>query len=201
MPAVDIRRCPFERRARLYRQYDDILRHHTRFFAAAALINSLLHGLNRPAARWAVKRSALRYLHDTGAYLESLNVMQALHLRSQASAAQPVGAFSAELLDERMVRFEQSAVQRRLEAWALDAPRTHGRVLDHLDNLLNTPLARCMPRTIGRGALPVLHLMSRVREQVGGNLQFARQLHREAIGLALIAAVRSSEEDYSPPRW
>jgi hypothetical protein len=173
----------FQSRARLYAALDSRLQSKTRFFGAACVTNRVL-------AHWASMGAVAHaglcadWLSELGAALESVN-------RSIAAAVHN-GDLTGPELDERIVFIEQSVVETSLRRARASQTQAYLNVLPALDALLNheswlsawhfSPAVRWYRRVLA-GA----------REELRSPFEFARQCHREKIGMALIVALRRGE--------
>jgi len=119
----------FRFRVQLYSQWDRKLASQTRFFGAAALINTALADLcTHPIAALLLSRSTMDFLSKTGRSLESLNVTLADRIHNSA--------IRADDLDHFMVLTEQNIVERALQSVrATDATR-FSTVVTQINRLL-----------------------------------------------------------------
>jgi hypothetical protein len=162
----------FARRAGLYQQLDLQLRSRTRFFAAAALTNSVLANL----FRFMPKRSlqdTYDLLSEAGAVLETANLAWAWDLVQTAAVADEV--------DQLFVRREQ----RLLQAFCCRAP-----VDADLNRLLNGRHWALLgapwlgpSRRFGR-------ILLNVRTELGDCFDFNLESHRVQLGLGIVLDVR-----------
>jgi hypothetical protein len=124
------------------------------------------------------------WLADLGAALERVNRSLALDVHA--------GRLTGPALDARIVSIEQSVVERTLERSRVSRSGTCD-VLPALDALLNdsgwVSAVHFSPavRAYGR-------VLADVRRELGSPIEFARQPHREKIGMALIGALRRARE-------
>lgn len=180
----------FQHRARLYGALDSRLRSKTRFFGAACVTNRVL-GLLASVGSATVHGdlcACADWLSDLGASLETVNCAIADAVCS--------GRLTGLALDKRIVSLEQWVVEQSLEGARSSRTAVYFEVLPALDALLNQ-----------QGWLSILHfsstvrwyrrVLSQVRDELRSPIEFARQAHREKIGLALIGALRR-EQDLSP---
>jgi hypothetical protein len=119
----------FRFRVQLYSQWDRKLATQTRFFGAAALINTALADLcTHPIAALLLCRSTMDFLSKTGRSLESLNVTLADRIHNSA--------IRSDDLDHFMVLTEQNIVERALQSVrATDATR-FSTVVTQINRLL-----------------------------------------------------------------
>jgi hypothetical protein len=174
----------FQHRARLYGVLDSRLHSKTRFFGAACATNRVFGQLASLGGAIAHASVCSHWLSELGTSLEIVN-------RSIADAVH-TGRLGGPGLDERIVSIEQSVVERSLQ-WA-KASRAGAEcdVLPTLDALLNH-----------RGWISTLlfspavqwyrRVLAEVRHELKSPIEFARQLHREKIGIALIGALQREE--------
>lgn len=123
-----------------------------------------------------------RWLWNIGALLETINFALANEVGK--------GSLCGPGLDERLIGIEQSAVED-----ALQRARTRGRPAGYADFALQ--MNDLLNNGPWMGALhfsPKVRWYSRVlvsvREQLAAPLDFARQQHREAIGVRLTRALQ-----------
>jgi hypothetical protein len=128
----------FYRRACTYSHLDERFARYTRFFAAAALTNTVLAELSTHRARWiCISRTTIGALITLGGLLEALNLSRARRLEVEAAAGG---------LDATFVQMEQSYVESVLRTWSRSsAPRYH-QLIAELDGLL---------RVITTGRVPI----------------------------------------------
>jgi hypothetical protein len=130
------------------------------------------------------------WLSDLGASLETVN-------RSIAEAVH-TGRLAGPALDERIVSIEQSVVERSLDRARASRTSAYCEVLPALDALLNH-----------QSWMSTLHFSSTVRwyrrvlagvrHELKSSIEFARQRHREKVGMALISALRREEDPFRQP--
>jgi hypothetical protein len=122
------------------------------------------------------------WLSELGSSIETVNcsIADAVH----------TGRLTGPALDERIVSIEQSFIERSLDnARTSRQSRAYLEVLPALDALLNhrswistlhfSPAVRWYER-----------VLAEVRDELRSPIEFARQRHREKIGMALIGALR-----------
>jgi hypothetical protein len=170
---------PFELRAARYGQWDARLRHVTRFFGAACMTNRVLGYVGSRAGQLLCSEDTCRWLAGTGALLEAENVAIADALYR--------GRLGGPSLDARIVSIEQGIVEAALQA-ASGSPH-HSRLLAELNAHLNYGCSAARMH-FNSGVRWYSRVLSAVRAELAGPLDFAVQGHREAIGLALIARLR-----------
>lgn len=174
----------FQSRARLYGALDSRLHAKTRFFGAACITNRVLAYAASVGGALAYAGACADWLADLGAALEAVN-------RSLAEVVYQ-GTEAGPQLDERIVCIEQSVVEQSLRDARSSRFNAYLEVLQALDAILNHA-----------SWLSALHVSSTVRwyrrvlagvrDELNSPLEFARQNHREKIGMALITALRRGE--------
>jgi hypothetical protein len=170
----------FARRSVLYTRCDAKLRDHTRFFAAAALVNAVLarHFGVLPAIR--APRS-LTFLSDVGTALEIDNLIYAQRISRGAPGA---------TLDHALVRAEQGRLQRYVRAHQRQCPQEWESIRSELNGLLNDRYAGSFLSRWCKGSGGLSRVLRQVRGQVCMELDFADETHRIRIGLGLIDQIR-----------
>jgi hypothetical protein len=119
----------FRFRVQLYSEWDRRLAPRTRFFGAAALINTALADLcTHRAATLLLSRSTMNFLSKTGRSLESLNVTLADRIHNSA--------IRADDLDHFMVRTEQNIVERALQSERATNAARFSTVVTQINRLL-----------------------------------------------------------------
>ncbi len=163
----------FTRRASLYQEVDLLLRSQTRFFAAAALTNSVLALLFRCVPQHSLQ-DAYVLLCEAGAVLESANLRWAQEL------TQAVPDVSE--LDQLLIRREQHLLQ---VFCSREAARTD------LNCLLNGRHWAVLgapwlgpSRRFGR-------ILLKVRRGLGGGFDFNLEPHRVQLGLEIVRDMRA----------
>jgi hypothetical protein len=99
------------------------------------------------------------------------------------------GMLSGARLDEKLVWVEQSIVERSLQCARVRRPSVYIDVLPTLDALLNRG-ARFSLLYFRPAVRWYSGVLAGVRDELNAPLEFARQAHRERIGLALIRALQ-----------
>jgi hypothetical protein len=179
----------FRHRAQLYAALDSRLRSRTRFFGAACVTNRVLAHLTSIGAAMGRAEVCTAWLWELGTSLETVN-------RSIAESVQ-TGRLVGPALDQRIVSIEQSVVEQSLQSARTSCASALVEVLPALDGLLNH-----------RGWISTLHFSPAVRwyrrvlaavcDELRSPIEFARQRHREKIGLALISALQCDERAAAP---
>lgn len=175
----------FHRRAHQYRLLDAHLADRTRFFAAAALTNTVLAELcvHRARCFW-ISKPTIGALLTLGGTLENLNLRRAAGLATEGS--------SGAGLDASFVEMEQAVVESVLRTWARDSAPRYRQLIAELDRLL---------RAVARGLLPVqcsadvrsyMRVLRSVSVMSGRSPSFADCTDRIRIGNALIEEARRS---------
>lgn len=174
------RSTEFERRSALYSRLDWQLREHTRFFAAAALINTVLAMLFavRPAIR---PPRTFHFLNEVGAALETDNLAYAREIAGYTPGA---------TLDYALVCAEQARLQRYVRAHQVQRPGQWESVRTELNALLNDRYAAALFVGWCTGTRRLYRVLQEVRERVGTALDFGIESHRIRIGLRLIEHIR-----------
>jgi hypothetical protein len=169
----------FDRRSALYALLDRELFSRTRFFAAAALTNAVLAQFFRFAPR-SRARPIYHVLNNIGSMLEAANVQFARNVRCQLA--------TGERLDHYLVTCEQRLVQGYLDAH--DSPN---EVRGELNGLLNeSHVASLFSRWL-MGCHHYHCILRKIRREMRAPLDFANEVHRVRIGLALIHQIRCQE--------
>jgi RHS repeat-associated protein len=171
------------RNARLYRNYDRHrgIRSQTNFFRAAELVSDSFGSAWILGSNFVLDRSTRQHLSNINWMLRGKNTDAA----QQMAGGTWRGHGSIEANDNAMVHFEQSAVQDYLDG--MDAGVRDAFVSD-MNDFLNTdhPGVR-----FGRALDPMVSDSIRaVREELGGDIDFANQEHREMIGREVVSRVR-----------
>jgi hypothetical protein len=170
----------FERRSALYARYDAQLREHTRFFGAAAVVNSVLARLFAalPSIRTA---RCLGFLSEVGAALETDNLMYAREISRIKSG---------NALDHALVCAEQARLQGYVCAHQAQRPRQWESTRSELNGLLNDQFAASIFARWCEGNRGFARVLMEVRRHLGTKLDFATESHRIRIGMKLIEYVR-----------
>jgi hypothetical protein len=152
-----------------YLDADPAIGGRTRFFRAASVVTRVL-GASGPTC----------FMRGLSASLEIANLARARQIRGGGLYTN--GAFVANTAD--FIRFEQALVQQALDAlWVEDAPRYAAEV-GYVDRGLARMRLWCS--CLRSGAHLRLHIaLQQARRALGRQPQFARQVDRETIGLAL----------------
>jgi hypothetical protein len=164
----------------LYTCCDGRTRGHTRFFAAAALVNA---ALAQHFGLFAAIRAplSLGFLSAVGTALEidNLRYAQAISRRHTVS-----------MLDSTLVHAEQGRVQRYVCMHQRRRPQEWESIRTELNDLLNGRYAGSFLWRWCRGVSSLSGVLLEVRRDLRGELDFANQTHRIRIGLGLIAQIR-----------
>ena len=175
------RSAEFERRSVLYARFDAQLGDHTRFFAAAALINAVFAKL----FVWPGTRSArsFYFLNEVGAALEIDNLAYArkIHRRQQDEA-----------LDHALVCAEQGRLQGYVSAQQARRPQQWETIRSELNGLLNDRFAASLFSRWCESSRRLSQVLREVRGPSRLQLDFANESHRILIGLKLIENVRAT---------
>jgi hypothetical protein len=186
------RAAAFERRSALYARFDAHLCDHTRFFAAAALVNA---ALARLFGVWPAIRStrSFNFLNEVGASLEIANLAFAREI-----SRRPIGG----PLDDALVRAEQGRLQRYVSARQARHPQQWESIRRELNRLLNDRCAASFFSRWCEASGRFSEVLRAVRGPSRLELDFANESHRILIGLKLVEHVRDARV-YSPlpPKW
>ena len=164
-------RLEFERRAMRYAQLDrdPRIRLRTRFFEAASAVTRVIGG-GHPTC----------FMTRLSAALEIANTTRAVHIGEGRLYA--CGSWRSNTID--FIRFEQTLVQRMLEALRTEDPVQYADEIDTADRDLARISIWCS--RFRSDAHRRLHFALRnTRETLGRAPQFARQGDREVIGIAI----------------
>jgi hypothetical protein len=170
----------FDRRSTLYAGFDEQLHDHTRFFAAAALVNAALANLFAVWPSFELPRSLI-FLSEIGASLEIDNLGYARSISRRVRGAP---------LDHALVFAEQARLQRHVREHQARCPRQWHHIRRELNGLLN---ARYSAALFSRWCMASGPLSEVLREAQGPSrleLDFANKSDRVRIGLKLIEHVR-----------
>jgi len=172
----------FFRRACTYSRLDARFAAYTRFFAAAAMTNTVLAELSIHRARWlCVSRTTLGTLITLGGLLEVLNARAAAVLEERSAASG---------LDLAFVEMEQSYIESVLRTWSRScAPRYH-QLITELDSLLRVITAGRLPLPASANIRRYTRVLRTVSLESGRCPSFASCEDRIKIGTALIAEAR-----------
>jgi hypothetical protein len=172
----------FRFRVQLYSQWDKKLASQTRFFGAAALINTALADLcTHRMAPLILSRSTMDFLSRTGRSLETRNVVLADHIHSYE--------IRADDLDHFMVLTEQNIVQRALQR-IHDADTTRfATVVTQINRLLKfAAYAFCTHDRSDRYSY--LGAFADLRKELRRPVDFASKEDRVRLGCRLISHLR-----------
>jgi hypothetical protein len=181
-PAIDASSpsAEFARRSVLYSRCDARLCDHTRFFAAAAMVNAVL-AKNfdvLPAVR---APHSFSFLSEVGAALEIDNLTYARQI-----SFRPLG----KTFDYALVRAEQGRLQEFVRVHQERRPQEWGATRRELNGLLNDRYAASLFSRWCESTGGLFRVLRKVREQVRMQLDFADETHRIRIGLELIEHIR-----------
>ena len=175
----------FCQRAYQYQQLDRMFASQTRFFAAASMTTAMLASMEMPVGNtWFTSRSTRTFMRAVSGQLERLNFDIAYQLES--------GALSGSNLDAYIVRQEQNAVQGALDGLRASDPKSYESLISEVNGLLNGEGYSGLAGSVYSSDREYQGVLDGVREQLGGDIDFANQDHREAIGMALIEHVRDA---------
>jgi hypothetical protein len=121
------------------------------------------------------------WLFDLGASLQAANCALAEGVYA--------GHLAGDDLDRRIVSLEQSIVERSLECVRVSRAATYRDVVHALDALINDRV-RIPALYVSPAVNWYRRVLTDVRREQGAPIEFARQRHRERIGMALIDALQ-----------
>ena len=177
----------FCRRATLYTGLDAKVRGHTRFFAAASAISQALANTDAWFGNALVDPGTRTSLLAVGGSLELLN-------RHIAESIQN-GSLSGPNLDAAIVHEEQTAVQRSLDELKQSDSDAYNQMISDANGLLNPgDFAEVIGRTLNASDDAMLGILDKVRRDLGTNIDFGDQTHREALGNAVIEYIRRNDK-------
>lgn len=101
------------------------------------------------------------------------------------------GAYSGANIDARLVHREQELVQQILEASRVHEADAYRAFIDDISRMLNEPsfLERHASRLYREDA-QYMRILESVRRDLGRDIDYENQSDREAIGMAIVNAVR-----------
>lgn len=168
----------FSRRAHTYSRLDERFARHTRFFAAAALTNTVLAELSTHRARWiCISTTTLGALVALGGLLEALNLSRAERLETEAVSNG---------LDAAFVEMEQSYVESVLRDWSRSCAPRHHQLITELDRLLRIVITGRVPFPASCNVRRYTRVLRAVTGASGHYPSFASCADRMRIGTALI---------------
>ena len=189
---TDFHREEFDRRARNYLHLDARLAAHNRFFAAAALTNSVLAELCTHRARWMwISQTTLGALLTLGGMLEPLNLRRADSL--DAPGTSDAGGPSGASLDASFVEMEQAYVESVLCGWARSCAPRYNRLIAELDRLLLAVANGLLPPQCSPNVRRYEQVLRTVTRAAGRCPRFAICADRISIGKALIHEARQRQ--------
>jgi hypothetical protein len=173
-------RSEFESRSALYSRLDEQFCDRTRFFAAAALINSIFARLLEffPAVR---RSRSFTFITEVGAALEIANLQYAGEINKQSPSRQT--------LDHALVCAEQRLLQFYVQAHQAQRPHHWESIRRELNALLNDRYAASL-LSPSFGNRCFARVLQEVRAHMGTALDFATESHRIRIGVRLIEHIR-----------
>ena len=172
-------------RARVYAAMDRQVGNYTRFFAAAAATVTFLADFDSPVSRFFVSPYTRDMMRNISANLASSN--------SAWSAGIQAETFQGGMRDRDFVHREQSQVQGMLDGYRSSNPGAFARSLSEINDYLNSDgFAKGVASYLSTTDSAYVGVVGRVRENLGGRIDFSNQAHREAIGNALIGHIRST---------
>ena len=168
----------FCRRATLYQHFQVKFSGTTDFFGAASQTTRMLAAVEIPGSGFSISGDAKGFLREVSGQLEALNVQTALSIED--------GSLSHPNLDGYLVNLEQTHVQAALDNLRTTNPSQHQKVMKEINDLLN---ARGLDRILGSvygSDRAYQGILDQVRDDLGSDIDFSNQEHREAIGHKLI---------------
>jgi len=175
----------FQRRARYYRHLDAHLAARTRFFAAAALTNTVLAELCVHRGRWFwISRPTIGALLSLGGMLENVNSRRVACLASEGG--------SGDSLDASFVEMEQAFVESVLQTWARDRALQYRQLVAELDRLLRAAVRDLLPVQCSADVRRYMQVLRSVSMRSGRSPSFADRADRILIGNALVEEARRS---------
>ncbi len=153
---------------------DPLISRKTQFFAAASLVTSAL-ALISPS----------RFFRDLSGMLEVANMARAHGIRTHK--LYPEGSIEKNTAD--FIRYEQCLVQTALDALRSRQPELYRREVDFANFLLNA-LNSTVLRHVLRSSFA--HAVRAAATELGSDIDFARQSHREILGMQLARASSQS---------
>lgn len=151
-------------------QADPVIACRTEFYAAASLVTGAL-ALVAPS----------RFLCDLSEMLEVANMARAYGIRTRQ--LYPEGSVEKNTAD--FIRYEQTLVQKALDALRNRQPELYRREVNIANFLLNA-LNRTLLRKVLRS--PFARGVRAAAAELGESIDFARQNHREVLGMQLARA-------------
>ncbi|WP_298324797.1 RHS repeat-associated core domain-containing protein [Asticcacaulis sp.] len=178
------------RRAEIYRRFDMKFYDQTRFFAAASMTTTMLASMDIPVlGGLAISSNARSFLSDVSASLEDANAKLAMSMETVRSRGGNI--------DLQLIRKEQDLVQGHLNNLRKNNIENYTKIVSEINNMLNSEdgFSSTMNAAAGLVYPSERHyhnMLSRVREQIGGDIDFSNQEHREAIGRQLVNDLRDN---------
>jgi len=178
----------FAGRARRYCCLDERFLHRTRFFAAAALTNTVLAELCAHRARWlCVSPKTIGALAWLGGRLEAVNVDRASCLDREGGAPRWV--------DISFIEMEQTVVEAVLRGWAEACSPRYRHLINEVDGLLRAVSSGLLPLRCSGNVHRYTQVLRSVATTAGRCPSFAVREDRINIGKALIAQVRRAASE------
>ena len=170
-------------RARTYAAMDRRVGNYTRFFAAAAATVTFLANFDSPFSP--VSDYSRNMMRSISVGLERAN---SSWFRSLSS-----GTFRGSMRDSDFVDREQTRVQGMLDGFKAADPGAFASSVSEINSYMNSDgFAKDLASTFSSTDRAYLGVIDGVRDQIGGDIDFSNQEHREAIGNALIDHIRST---------
>lgn len=172
-------------RARVYAEMDRRAGNYTRFFAAASATVTFLANFDSPAAPAFVSGYTRGMMRGISVGLARTN--------SAWYGAITSGTFRGSMRDRDFVHREQTRVQGMLNAYQKQNPEQFAKSIAEINSFMNSDsFGKDVAGALSSTDRAYMGVLNGVREQLGGDIDFANQGHREAIGNALIDHIRST---------
>lgn len=176
----------FCQRAAEYGFLSDFVTGQTTFFSAAEAASRAMADVSAhqgPVSLSPVSYETAYFLDFIGRDLEKLNQAAAMYIKMNPSLSGPS-------LDKLMVQIEQGEVQRLLDNLQSSDHAKYDRVISEVNGILN-------PGRFGKVAekrfptdAAYAQVLDRVRDDLGGKIDFSKQRDRVAIGNAMVQHLR-----------
>lgn len=137
-----------------------------------------------PPALLFTDASTRNFLNDVGVKLATENQKFAKAIEG--------GSMTGPNLDSKMVHLEQSLVQKSLDGLRSSDPSLYLMVIDQANQSLNPTGAQAAAQGFFSTDAAFAKIVDKVRNDLGGKIDFANQSHREAIGNALVTYIRET---------
>jgi hypothetical protein len=174
------RQTAYCQRAEMYAAWDNTVGAKTRFFAAASATMEMFGNLALFPIKYFIASGSTR------------SHMSAISTRIEAENRRmvrevPGSRLSGVALDRALIHREQGVVQKYLDELKGKDPKAYSGFVSEVNSMLNGGSGS--PYSTDKVYLGVL---DKVREKLGGKIDFSNQSHREAIGAGLTSYIRST---------